>query len=143
MKEIRHIGVVVSNLDRAIHFYRDLLGFKVIREMNEEGNYIDTILSLKNVIVRTVKMKADDGNIIELLYFKLCPKRLRNKNLVNVGYSHFALTVDNIDEEYERLKRNGVIFNSPPEISPDGYAKVAFCKDPDGAFIELVEVLKK
>ena len=143
MKEIRHIGIVVSNLDRSIYFYKNLLGLKIIKEMNEKGNYIDTILSLKNIVVKTIKMGADDGNKVELLYFKSSPKRLSNKSLISVGYSHFAFTVDNIDKEYRKLKRNGVIFNSLPEISPDGYAKVVFCRDPDGAFIELVEVLKK
>lgn len=143
MKAVRHIGIVVSDLSKAIHFYKDLLGLKIIKEMSETGNYIDTILSLKNVVVRTVKMKADDDNIVELLYFKSHLKKPKNRNLAEIGCSHAAFTVEDVDKEYKRLKKNGVNFNSFPKISPDGYVKVVFCRDPDGSFIELVEVLQR
>jgi hypothetical protein len=46
-----------------------------------------------------------------------------------------------LNAEYNRLKDEGVSFNSPPQLSPDGYAKVTFCRAPEGTFIELVEVL--
>ena len=36
---------------------------------------------------------------------------------------------------------NKIQFNSSPQISPDGYAKVVFCRAPEGTMIELVEVL--
>ena len=45
-------------------------------------------------------------------------------------------------ETYNRLVEAGVYFNSPPQLSPDGFAKVTFCKDPDGSLIELVEELR-
>ena len=143
MKAVRHIGIVVTDLKKALHFYRDLLGLKIVNEIDESGNFIDSILSIKNVVVKTIKMKADDGNIVELLYFKSHLEKSRDRSINEVGCSHTAFMVESIDKEYKRLKENGVIFNSLPRISPDGYAKVAFCRDPDGTFIELVEVLQK
>jgi len=142
MKAIRHIGIVVSNLDQALHFYRDLLGLKVEKEMEEAGDYIDKISSLKNICVRTVKMAADDGNLVELLYYKSHPTEPDQNRAINkIGCSHVAFTVLNLEYEYQRLKKHGVSFHAPPQYSPDGYAKVTFCKDPDGTLIELVEVL--
>lgn len=141
IKAIRHTGIVVSDLDKSLYFYRDLLGFKLFKENLESGNYIDSVLSLKNISVKTVKMKAPDGNMIELLYFKSHPKKPGNMDITGIGCSHMAFTVDDIKKEYERLLEEGVEFNSAPRISPDGYAKVAFCRDPDGVWIELVEVL--
>ena len=71
IKEIRHIGIVVNNMENSLKFYRDLLGLKIIRDMDEHGDYIDNMLSLNNVQVITVKLSADIGNtLIELLDFK-------------------------------------------------------------------------
>lgn len=144
MKAIRHIGIVVSDLDKALYFYRDLLGLKIVKDMNESGDYIDKISDLKGVQVRTVKMAADDGNLIELLFYSSHLDRSDKKRPINqFGCSHVAFTVENLDEEYKRLTQAGIGFSAPPQHSPDGYAKVTFCKDPDGSHIELVEVLRK
>jgi len=56
--------------------------------------------------------------------------------------SHIALAVKDIDGEYERLRKEAVVFMSNPVLSPDGYAKVAFCRAPEGTFVELVEVIQ-
>ena len=142
MKAIRHFGIVVSDIEKSLHFYRDLLGLKIKIDMLEEGKFIDSISGLTNVKVRTVKMSADDGNLIELLRYESHKRKPRKNNeLPNIGASHPAFTVENLDYEYERLKENGVEFNCPPQISRDGKAKVAFCKDPEGNFVELVEEL--
>ena len=68
MKAVRHTGIVVSDLEKAINFYVDLLGLNVTRESEESGEYIDKILGLKNARLTTVKMAAEDGNLVELLY---------------------------------------------------------------------------
>ena len=111
--------------------------------MNESSDYIDTVLSLSDTSVRTVKMEADDNNLIELLNFDSHKEKLGSKVITEIGCSHVAFTVENVDDIYKKLRGCGVLFNSIPTPSPDGYAKVAFCKDPDGTFIELVEVLSK
>ena len=143
IKAIRHTGIVVSDLHKSLHFYRDLLGFEIVKDNIESGDYIDFVLSLKNVSVKTIKMKAPDGNLIELLYFKSHPKKPKNIDISDLGCSHIAFTVGNVEKEYKRLLGEGVTFNSNPKISPDGYAKVVFCRDPDGVWIELVEVLNE
>jgi len=143
MKAIRHFGIVVSDIEKSLYFYRDLLGLKIKIDALEEGNFINTISGLKNIKVRTVKMLADKGDtLIEFLWYKSHPrKRRKNNDIYNIGASHPAFTVENLDYEYKRLKGKGVKFNSPPQISPNGKAKVAFCHDPDGNPIELVEEL--
>jgi catechol 2,3-dioxygenase-like lactoylglutathione lyase family enzyme len=144
MRAIRHVGIVVSDLNKALYFYRDLLGLKIVKDMNESGDFIDNISNLEGVQVRTIKMAADDGNLIELLYYESHPEKPDHKRLINqIGCSHIAFTVENVEEEYRKLMEVGIHFNAPPQYSPDGYAKVTFCKDPDGSYVELVEVLKK
>ena len=145
MSSLRHVGITVSNLDRSIEFYRDFLGFDVKKIMVESGECIDNFSALEGVSVTTVKM-AGNGNsgMIELLHYISHPE-LGHQNptypITNVGCSHFALTVDDIDSLHELLVKNGTPFNYPVQTSPDGNVKIAFCRDPDGTLIELVQDL--
>lgn len=142
MKAIRHTGIVVADLKKALRFYRDMLGLRIIKDMTESGRYIDKMLSLKDVRVRTVKMAADDQSLIELLHFQSRhAKTAKRRTIYEAGISHIAFTVENLDSLYSMLKQRGIVFNASPQYSPDGYAKVTFCKDPEGNLIELVEVL--
>jgi catechol 2,3-dioxygenase-like lactoylglutathione lyase family enzyme len=141
MKAIRHIGIVVSDLEKSIYFYRDLFGFRITRQMEESGDYIDKMLALSRVKVTTVKMTAPDGQMIELLKFHTHLNEQKPRDINNVGITHIAFEIDDLSDEYNRLKDEGVPFNSPPQLSLDGCAKVAFCRAPEGTFIELVEVL--
>jgi len=140
MKNIRHFGIVVSDIEKSLHFYRDLLGFRIKIDALEQGDFIDTILGLKNVKVRTIKMFAPDGNFIELLSYQSHKgRKMENKEIFGIGASHVAYTVANLDKEYQRLKEKGVQFIAPPQVSPNKKANVAFCYDPDGVPVELVE----
>ena len=124
-------------------FYQNLLGLTIERNMNESGKHIDNMLSMKDVQVNTVKMSASDKGptLIELLEFKSHPQPPNHMNISKIGASHVAFTVDDLDKTYEKFTAAGVKFNAPPQNSPDGYAKVTFCHDPDGTPIELVQVL--
>ena len=141
IKDIRHTGIVVADLEASLYFYCDLLGFQVTKQMEEVGDYIDNISSLRNVKVTTAKMTSPSGQMIELLKYHSHPAKQKTREICEIGISHIAFTVDDLDIEYERLRGKGIQFSSPPQLSPDGYAKVAFCRAPEGTFIELVEVL--
>lgn len=141
IKDIRHTGIVVIDLETSLFFYRDLLGFKIVKQMEETGDYIDNISSLRNVKVTTVKLTSPSGQMMELLKYHSHSEEQNMRRICEIGISHIAFTVDDLDVEYEKLKDNGVQFNAPPQLSPDGYAKVTFCRAPEGTFIELVEVL--
>ena len=142
LKAMRHLGIVVTDIEESLSFYRDILGLSVEKDFSDSSPYIDRILGLKGVKLRMVKLTTDDGTMIELLKFESHPSEIKtDPQLNNIGCTHMAFTVENIDETYKLLTSKNVEFKSPPETSGDGYARVAFCKDPDGFFIELVEVL--
>jgi catechol 2,3-dioxygenase-like lactoylglutathione lyase family enzyme len=141
MKAIRHTGIVVSDMERSLEFYRDLLGLKVVEDYKESGEYINKILGLSGVKLWIIKLAANDGTMIELLKYMSHPQKAPDTlQVYDIGHSHIAFTVADVGKEYTRLSYKGVKFNCPPLVSPDGYAKVAFCHDPDGILIELVEV---
>ena len=141
IKDIRHTGIVVLDLKVSLYFYCNLLGFKIIKQMEESGSFINSILSLDNVKVTTIKMVAGSGQLIELLKYHSHSGEKSIYEIYHTGLSHIAFTVDHLDDEYNRLRAKGIKFNSPPQLSPDGYAKVAFCRAPEGTWIELVEIL--
>ena len=141
IKDIRHTGIVVTNLEASLHFYRDLLGFQIAKQMEEAGDYIDNISSLRDVKVTTVKMTSPSGQMIELLKYLSHPREQKSREICDIGIAHIAFTVEDLNSEHARLEGEGVPFNAPPQLSPDGYAKVTFCRAPEGTLIELVEVL--
>jgi catechol 2,3-dioxygenase-like lactoylglutathione lyase family enzyme len=144
IKNIRHTGIVVADLGAALHFWCDLLGFRVMKRMDESGGYIDAMMGLKNVLVTTVKLAAPDGSLIELLNFHShAGEKTWKGSPCSTGLTHIALTVENLDEAYRRLSAAGVAFKAPPQLSPDGYAKVTYCVGPEGLLLELVELIAR
>ena len=144
MALIRHIGIVVTDIEQSLQFYKDVLGFKILKKADESGTCIDNFLNIQNTNVTTVKMIDPNNNILELLYFNSHPELSdtnKFRRLTEIGCSHFALTVNDLDTLYSTLKEQGIEFNHPPQVSDDGNVKVAFCRDPDGTFIEMVEEL--
>jgi|TARA_R110000824_G_C14943052_1_gene650069 lactoylglutathione lyase len=141
---IRHVGIVVTDIEQSLQFYKDVLGFKILKKADESGTCIDNFLNIQNTNVTTVKMIDPNNNILELLYFNSHPELSdtnKLRRLTEIGCSHFALTVNDLDTLYSTLKEQGIEFNHPPQVSDDGNVKVAFCRDPDGTFIEMVEEL--
>ena len=142
MTVLRHAGIVVSDLERSISFYCGLLGLREATVAEESGPFLDGLLGMSEARINTVKLGGGDGSsLLELLAFKEPASVARDCPLNAIGPTHFALTVLDLDGLYQRLSAEGVPFNAPPAVSPNGKAKVAFCRDPDGTFIELVEEL--
>ncbi len=139
MTEVRHVGIVVSDMEESLRFYRDLIGLQDAQVVAETGAFLDGLLGMTNAKIRTAKLAGSDSPTqIELLAFD-SPEETTATPLNAIGPTHIALTVNDLDDLYRRLIEQGVAFNAPPALSPDGGAKVAFCRDPDGTFVELVE----
>lgn len=140
----RHVGVPVSRMQDVLPFYRDVLGFRVVADEFEEGTFIDHLIGHEKLRLHVIKMVAPDGWMLELLEYTSHPSPrldLDNAMLRGVGHAHFALTVRELDGAYKKLCGLGIRFVNPPRTSPSGKAKVAFCRDPEGNFIELVEII--
>ena len=141
---IRHTGLVVANLSNALNFWCDVLGFKISKQMDESGPHIDAMMGLSGVSVTTVKLVAPDNNLIELLHFQSHPDKPDwGGQPFSTGFTHIALTVENLDETCAELSAVGVKFAAAPQYSPDGYAKVTYARGPEGVLLELVEILGK
>jgi catechol 2,3-dioxygenase-like lactoylglutathione lyase family enzyme len=143
IRRVRHIGIVVKKIDDLLPFYRDSLKLRIVKQADEPETFINHLLDLNNCQLKTVKLTTEDGStLIELLEFVSHHHSFEQENRVfTTGLSHIAFTVKNLDILYRKLIGDGIQFLSPPLLSPDGLAKVAFCRDPAGNFLELVEEL--
>ena len=70
VKNIRHTGIVVADMERSMVFYRDTIGLRPVIDFTEQGDYIDTISALEGVRLRMVKLVAEEGGMVELLQYQ-------------------------------------------------------------------------
>ena len=142
IKGVRHTGIVVNEIENAIKFWVNLLGFKVLIDQIEEGQFIDKLLGLDNVLVRTVKLAAQDGSLIELLHFK-SHKSLPSwdGNPYKTGLTHIALNVQNLNEIVLRLEQNNYHKVNDIQKSLNGKVLVCYIRGYEGTLLELVEII--
>ena len=115
-----HTMVRVTDLEQSLHFYRDLLGLRELRRMdNERGRF-------------TLVFLAAPGNPdsqVELTY-NWDPEAYT----MGRAFGHLAYEVDDIYAKCAKLQAGGVTINRPPR---DGH--MAFVRSPDDVSIELLQ----
>jgi catechol 2,3-dioxygenase-like lactoylglutathione lyase family enzyme len=136
------VGIVVNNLEKTRDFWINTLGFKLDIEAKEESPYIDELLAINDPSLTTVKLIDSKGFIIELLKFE--NYQVENSwsgNLKTTGLTHIALTVDNLDQLVDTLRKLDYQTISEIKSSPNKKVKVVFVSGPEGIMLELVQEL--
>jgi glyoxylase I family protein len=137
---LTHVGICVSDLERSLHFYRDLLGFTREHELEVEGEPTDTLLRL-----RGTKLHAEylvrDGVRIELLHFASPPAPPRPARPINqYGLTHLSFRVTEMDAVLDGLRAAGEsVLEDTIVRFPEWQSAACFVFDPDGQLIELVQ----
>jgi lactoylglutathione lyase len=112
--------VRVTDVDKSLHFYRDLLGLKEVRRIeNEKGRY--TLIFLAP--------PGQEDAPVELTYNWDPEVYTGGRN-----FGHLAYEVDDIYAFCDKLQKAGVTINRPPR---DG--NMAFIRSPDNISIELLQ----
>ena len=138
---LTHIGICVSDWERALRFYRDLLGFQYLSELQVAGEPTDTLLQLRNVTLRAIYLERD-GTRIELLHYATPGHQGdgRPRAMNQLGLTHLSLRVDNLAATVDALKQAGVRILEKSRIDIPAFdAAAVFITDPDGTLIELVQ----
>ncbi|MCX8015481.1 MAG: methylmalonyl-CoA epimerase, partial [candidate division WOR-3 bacterium] len=115
LKSLNHIGIAVKSLPEAIKIYRDLfgLGEPEVIELNDMNLRV-AIFKMETYKIELVESTSPDTPIAKFL-----EKR-------GPGIHHLCFNVDNIEEQLETLKANGVVLiDEKPRIGAMGQ-KVAF-----------------
>jgi catechol 2,3-dioxygenase-like lactoylglutathione lyase family enzyme len=138
----RHAGIVVQDMQKSLHFWRDVMGLKVTADFRAEDKYIETLQHLEGVKLHMIKLTAPDGSMIELLRDSGNPTPPPERNqLCDRGIRHLAFTVADAESAFQQLHKAGCETLSSPVTAPDGKARLFFARDPEGNLIEIVEVL--
>jgi catechol 2,3-dioxygenase-like lactoylglutathione lyase family enzyme len=142
IRNTRHTGSVVRDLERALTFY-EALGLKIWKREEESGPFIDTVVGIPGCRLEWAKLQAPDGSLVELLQYRSHPddQPLQNAPSNRLGCSHIAFTVDDLAETCQLVDQLGGSVVNPPAMAPNGKARVAYCHDLDGILMELVEEL--
>jgi len=140
---VHHFGFTVSDVDRSILFYRDLLGLRLIQDaIRENLPSYDEILGFPNVKIRVALFLDAQDRMLELVEYIHPRREVRDLKNTTVGAAHPSFAVEDLDREYDRLKAAGARFNSPPvRVVRDGkyLGKSLYMFDPDGITVELYE----
>jgi catechol 2,3-dioxygenase-like lactoylglutathione lyase family enzyme len=140
---IFHGGVTVSDMDRALAFYRDGLGLEVEFDRILDGPYLPVVLDLDFSQIRAVYLRVPGGVFIELLEYQGIERLSAAARPCDPGAGHLCLYVDGIDEIVERLQAAGFRARSdgPVDITagPNKGARSIYLQDPDGYPVELFQ----
>jgi catechol 2,3-dioxygenase-like lactoylglutathione lyase family enzyme len=141
---LHHTGLTVTDLDRSLAFYRDLLGLEVVMTQERRGGYFAAIVGYPDAHVRMAHVQAPASEHRLELFQYLSPEPLRAAvEPCTVGLTHVCLTVGDLRGLYDRLGEAGVeSFFSPPvdvDAGVNAGASALYLRDPDGAIVELFE----
>ena len=144
IKSCHHHGFTVSDLDRSIAFYRDVLGLELVR-ISERSNIpsYDRMLGYDDVKLRVgILRHPANAFILELIQY-VHPEAMRQpiENKI-IGAGHVAYEVEDVNVLYDRIRAAGYgTINPPTDIVRDGVlvARGMYGLDPDGISIELFE----
>ena len=140
-----HTGITVSNLERSLAFWRDLLGFELSHTAHQTGELAREITGVAGAELKLAVLKAPGGHKIELLEYLAPPDRTKHADLrpCDVGSVHVALTVNDLDAVLQRIAASGWKTAGKPQIlqsGPNVGKRVIYVRDPDGTTIEFMEM---
>ncbi len=141
---VYHTGFTVSNIERSITFYRDMLGMHLVHRQEGTAPYLGSVTGFPGVRLQIALLKTapDDPQMLELLQYVSHPAEPTDRATNRPGNGHLCFKVDNIHEWYQRLSAQGVDFRSEPVqimagVNEGAYA--VYLRDPDGFTIELYQ----
>ena len=134
---VTHYGLNVSDMEVALEFYRDTLGFDVDRQFPVSGLQSD-IVGVDGVEGDIVFLDTGEFEI-ELIAYTNPENENVNEHVSghDVGVSHICITVSDVNERYHELSPTVEFINTPQTVG-DG-AQIAYARDPDGNYVEFYE----
>jgi catechol 2,3-dioxygenase-like lactoylglutathione lyase family enzyme len=146
VQSVASIGFTVSDMDRSVAFYRDVLTFKPVSDVEVDGPEYDRFYGVFGVRARIVRMQLGEQQI-ELTQF-ISPPDYRPIPVPSYShdlwFQHFAIVVRDMEAAWERLRAHHVRqISSRPQTIPASNVPAAGIKaikfrDPDGHNLELL-----
>jgi catechol 2,3-dioxygenase-like lactoylglutathione lyase family enzyme len=139
-----HTGITVSNLERSLAFWRDVLGFELSHTAHQKGELAQEITGVEGAELKLAVLKTPGGHKIELLeYLAPADRKRTNFRPCDVGFVHLALLVEDLDLVLGRIAASGYKAAGKPQTlrrGPNAGKRVVYVSDPDGTTIEFMQV---
>lgn len=138
-----HTGITVSNLERSLAFWRDVLGFELSHTAHQKGEFAREITGVEGAEIELAVLKTPGGHKIELLEY-LAPTDRKRGNLrpCDVAFVHVALLVEDLEAMLDKISASGWKAAGKPQMltkGPNAGKRVVYVRDPDGTTIELMQ----
>jgi catechol 2,3-dioxygenase-like lactoylglutathione lyase family enzyme len=138
-----HTGITVSNLERSLAFWRDVLGFELSHTAHQKGELAREITGVQGAEIKLAVLKTPRGHKIELLEYLAPPDRkCVSLRPCDVGSVHVALLVEDLDPVLAQIAASGWKAAGKPQTltaGPNAGKRVVYVRDPDGMTIELMQ----
>jgi lactoylglutathione lyase len=139
---LSHFGICVSDPERSLRFYRDVLGFRPLSAMKVSDPNSEKLVEIDGLELHAIFLERD-GARIELLYYASPGHEAGDvpRPMNRLGLTHIAVRVDDLAAMLGSLERNGVRILEQTRISnPEFESEVVYILDPDGVRIELIQL---
>jgi catechol 2,3-dioxygenase-like lactoylglutathione lyase family enzyme len=115
---LRHIALYSSHLEKAVHFYTELLGLAIVWQPDADNVYLSS---------------GDDNFALHRAPAGFHANA--QQRLDHLGF--FLNTKHDVDDWHVFLKENGVDIKAPPKDHRDG-TRSFYCADPDGNMVQMI-----
>ena len=138
-----HTGITVTNLERSLAFWRDVLGFELSHRAHQKGGLAEEITGVSGAEIQLAVLKTPTGHKLELLeYLAPADRKHINPRPCDVGSVHIALTVDDLDAVLSAIAPFGWKAAGEPQTlasGPNAGRRVIYVRDEDGTIIEFMQ----
>lgn len=150
MRGISHVAIGVSNMDKSLPFYRDLLGLRVTLDTLENVGGLPALFrDAQKGKRRAVYLRWEDEPEASFIVLSapVGPSSGEPIKLDQVGIHHFSFWVNDLRARVEKLQAAGVPILVPPLVSdtvaygeaPGGKVLTCLFQDPDGIILQFDE----
>ncbi|MEC9308030.1 MAG: VOC family protein [Chloroflexota bacterium] len=144
LKAFFHTGFVVRDLETTIDFYTNVMGLKVAGRMERSGEFACQLLAFNEAHIKGAFLDLGDGHQLELIQYINPSSGVGEFQRNDLGASHLAFFVNDIETFYEETSKKGLKFNNEPAALHDDSGKLLrkalYAQDPDGNWLEFVEL---
>jgi catechol 2,3-dioxygenase-like lactoylglutathione lyase family enzyme len=142
--ETSHVGLTVRDVDRALGFYRDLLGLELVDRSTSGGQVVADVLGYPGVELDRAILRLPQTNAyLELLQYRKGEGTPVDPLHGNPGTCHLAFYTDDLTETWDTLKAHGSELQGEDITLIEGgvfdAGRVIYCTDPDGIRVEFLE----
>ena len=143
-----HFSFTVSDMEKAIEFYRDVLGWTLVHRQVQHNEYTARLVGYPGADIEVAQLaipgqhRGISTHDMELVYYRYPAGVTRDIGIKDPGEAHICIAVADADAEYERLVALGVHFFSPPNEITAGVnvgGKCCYFKGFDGVHLELLQ----